>query len=222
MRTSEQLQVQMYIETHHQNKVILLKDLQVSLKHIKKSNLRQILRRLVVKNWLIRPYQRKGAYIIGSDRLGGFPLENILNAKYVFNEKQQRIGFLGGINFVNSLGLTTQTSPVIYVFSKSLSHPKRMVKYGNYRVMLIKVPKTLDLSHWEIIKMITHIPLIERLSNQSLAKTTQAINDYVYQYGAHISKDDINQLIKQLPMKLKMKAYEYEINQLSFNQPSRT
>jgi hypothetical protein len=48
---------------------------------------------------------------MGSDRLGGFPLENILNAKYVFNEKQQRIGLFCGINFINSLGLT-----LVYLF----------------------------------------------------------------------------------------------------------
>jgi hypothetical protein len=214
MKTIQLKQVKTYLETNFQHKVILLKDLQLHFKYIKQGNLRQILHRLVLNGTLSLPYQRKGAYLLASNTANSFPLEKILISKYVYNEKQERIGFLGGMNYVNALRLTTQTSPVIYVFSKRLSHPKRMVHFGQYRVMLIKLPSSLDLSQLELVKVMTHLPLIDKMSEISRVKTIHRIKEFLLEQKLHLNKTSIDDLIHRLPLPLRLKAYEYELNQL--------
>lgn len=215
MKDSVYNQIKQYIDHHKEKPFFLMRDFQRTNPMIKSVHLRQILRRLVMNKKLIRPFQRKGVYIIHSDQPShGLNLEDVLMKKYVLDQDGQRVGFLGGINFLNSIGLTTQTSPIIYVYSKQLSHPKRMVRYGNYRVMLIRLPEHFSLSNLPIAKVIAHLPLIEQMSEFTYPQTQQLIHQYLNQQDKKLNLSSFRTMVKSLPPSMKLKAYEYELNRL--------
>jgi hypothetical protein len=215
MKDSIYHQIEQYIDHHKEKPFFLIKDFQRTHPMIKSVHLRQVLRRLVINNKLIRPFQRKGVYIIHSDQpTHGLNLEDVLMKKYVLDQDGQRVGFLGGINFLNSIGLTTQTSPIIYVYSKQLSHPKRMVRYGNYRVMLIRLPEHFSLTNLALAKVIAHLPLIEQMSEFTYPQTQELIRKYLNHQEKKVNLSSFQIMMKSLPPLMKLKAYEYELNRL--------
>lgn len=215
MKDSISHQIEQYIDHHKGVPFFLIKDFQRTFPMIKFVHLRQILRRLVINKKLTRPFERKGVYIIHSDQPSyGLNLEDVLTKKYILDHRGQRVGFLGGINFLNSLGLTTQTSPIIYVYSKQLSHPKRMVRYGHYRVMLIRLPEHFSLTDLPLAKVIAHLPLIEQISEFSYAQTQQLIHQYLNHQDKKLNQNSFQMMMKSLPPSMKLKAYEYELNRL--------
>jgi hypothetical protein len=215
MKDSVYHQFEQYIDHHKGVPFFLIKDFQRTYPMIKSVHLRQILRRLVINKKLTRPFERKGVYIIHSDQPSyGLNLEDVLIKKYILDQYGERVGFLGGINFLNSIGLTTQTSPIIYVYSKQLSHPKRMVRYGNYRVMLIRLPEHFSLTNLPLAKVIAHLPLIEQISEFSYHQTQELIRQYLSHQDKKVNLGSVQIMMKSLPPSMRLKAYEYELNRL--------
>lgn len=215
MKDSLYHQIEQYIDHHKGVPFFLIKDFQRTYPMIKSVHLRQILRRLVINKKLTRPFERKGVYIIHSNQPSyGLNLEDVLIKKYILDQYGERVGFLGGINFLNSIGLTTQTSPIIYVYSKQLSHPKRMVRYGNYRVMLIRLPEHFSLTNLPLAKVIAHLPLIEQISEFSYPQTQALIRQYLNHQDNKVNLSSVQIMMKSLPPSMRLKVYEYELNRL--------
>jgi hypothetical protein len=217
MKLTQYLSVKRYIQEKSES-LFLLKDLQTKFPLILPGTLRQILRRLVANQVLSHPYDRKGLYLkYLSNLTESYDIEKILETKYCLDSKGNRVGFLGGINFLNTMGLTSQTSPVIHVFSKRLSHPKRIVMFGRYRVYLIKLPKKLDLTNINLTRVIFHLSLVDHVSEYSFEKTLQLVHGYLKGQIGKLSHSQLKDLLTNVPIKTKIKAYEYGILSLETN-----
>lgn len=108
---------------------VLLTDLYCVFPDVKPSTIRQALRRMAesAQITLVKP----GVYVrAATDRLitnDYYNLSTVYRTKYLVNAKGETIGYLSGINFANSLGLTTQTASILLIRSNAVANKKRNV-----------------------------------------------------------------------------------------------
>ncbi|WP_088362967.1 DUF6088 family protein [Bacillus cereus] len=155
----------------------LLEDL-----NINPNTLRQKLKRLTDAEKIARSVYRNGIYFIPSpDRIlkvKAISFNKILLNKYLV-KKGQRIGYVTGLDFANTLSLTTQVPSTIEIVTQKEKSKNREVNF-NQRIVILHKPKTLITEkNYRLLQILDLITNFKRLSELPFEKATPIMANYL-------------------------------------------
>ncbi len=154
-------------ENYKDNEPIMLSELRIP--GMKEVSVRQQLKKLSeegkIKRFDTGVYflPRKSIFAFGS----GISVESVLKKKYL-EESGNRCGYIGGLNFANQLGITTQVPMVYEVYTNKATSEYRETSLANLRIILRKPYVKVDegnasiLQFLDLLKDITDISELEK------------------------------------------------------------
>lgn len=159
-------------DNFNENEPILLSELDIP--GIKGVSLRQQLKKLSeegkIKRFDTGVYYipRKSIFSFGSS----LSVEAVLRKKYLF-DAGSRCGYIGGLNFANQIGLTTQVPMVYEVYTNKATSEYRETTLANLRVILRKPYVKVDdqnVTALQFLDLLKEILDISELEGEELTK----------------------------------------------------
>lgn len=168
---------------------------------------RQIIKRLTDKGLLIKV--ENGVYFIPNKnsvlKKPILSVEKIVGRKFL-NNQEEIIGYKTGINFANSLGLTTQTASIPTIVTNNTSSNKRVVSFYNKKI-IIKKPKTrINSKNYKLLQVLDLLKDFERVSESPIEEAKDKIVNYLKDVS--ISEEDFKNYLISYPDQTKLKLYE--------------
>lgn len=172
--------------------------------NIKKNTLRQQLKRLTDDNKIQRCSFRDGIYFIPDPdsilKKSALSVNKIIKNKYLF-KKNQRIGYVTGLDFANSLKLTTQVPGMIEIVTKNETSNKRYVEYNKRRVALTKAKIDITENNYKILQIIELINNFKKVSDMQFDRAIPKILDYIK--NVKIDEKELYSYLSKYPRALK-------------------
>lgn len=145
-------------------------------------------------------------------------VEKIVEKKFL-REQDEVIGYKTGINFANSLGLTSQTASMPTIVTNNTSSNKREVSFYNKRVIIRKPRKKVTARNYKVFQILDLIEHLERISEEPLSISKYKMINYLK--DVEISENEFKEYLNAYPDKTKIKIYEAEIyNEIAQKQRS--
>lgn len=133
------------IKEYGYDEPIFSEDLQKEL-NINSNTLRQQLKRLTDDNQIQRCSFRDGIYFIPDPdsilKKSALSVNKIIKNRYLF-KKNERIGYVTGLDFANSLKLTTQVPGMIEIVTEKESSKKGMLITTNVGLLYVELRRML-------------------------------------------------------------------------------
>lgn len=192
------------------NEPIFLEDLRKEIDFMKPDALRQSLKRMV-DNGKIRRF-RDGIYFIPNPnsllKTTTLSVNKIINKKYLYRN-DERIGYLTGLTFANILRLTTQNPGNIEVVTTTEKSTIRVVEFDTRKVTLRKPRVDVNEENYKILQILDLLTNFEKLSVKPLKDSVKNILGYLD--NTKVTKDELNQYLKNYPNKTYAKLFESEL-----------
>ncbi len=194
-----------YIEDNYKaNSPIFLSELNIP--DIKPIYVRQQIKKLVTDGKLKR--FDSGIYYIPSNTNSVLPIEDVVSKKYLLDEKSKCCGYKTGINFANSLGLTTQMSNFYEIYTNKATTNYRETELGGFKII---IRKPLCKINEENVLVLQLLDLIKEI--QICEIDGQELKNKILNY---INKKDISfkmlePFLKYYPDKIYKNMYEVGI-----------
>jgi hypothetical protein len=131
---------------------------------------------------------------------------NVIENKYIRNEKGQRIGYISGINFSNQIGLTSQTASVNTIYSNNVSNKKRMTTLKNSR-LIINAPRVkVTDENYKLLQILDLLNEFEKLSEQDLKTASNKILEFLEKIK--LKKEEVEVIVSKYPLEAQVKFYK--------------
>jgi hypothetical protein len=131
---------------------------------------------------------------------------NVIENKYIRNEKGQRIGYISGINFSNQIGLTSQTASVNTIYSNNVSNKKRMTTLKNSR-LIINAPRVkVTDENYKLLQILDLLNEFEKLSEQDLKTASNKILEFLEKIK--LKKEEVELIVSKYPLEAQVKFYK--------------
>jgi len=178
----------------------LIKDL-----NLNSNTLRQQLKRLTDQNKIKRCSFKDGIYFIPDPdsilKISALSVNKIIKNKYLF-KKSQRIGYVTGLDFANSLKLTTQVPGMIEIVTENASSKKRYVEYNKRRVALRKAKTDITENNYKILQAIELINNFNKVSDVPMERAVLKILDYIK--DVKITSKELDYYLSLYPRSIKL------------------
>jgi len=133
-------------------------------------------------------------------------VSNVIENKYIRNEKGQRIGYISGINFSNQIGLTSQTASVNTIYSNNVSNKKRMTTLKNSR-LIINAPRVkVTDENYKLLQILDLLNEFEKLSEQDLKTASNKILEFLEKIK--LTKEEVELIVSKYPLEAQVKFYK--------------
>ncbi|WP_373894134.1 DUF6088 family protein [Virgibacillus natechei] len=179
---------------------ILLEDLTDELSNISASSLRQKLKRLVDREVIYR--FENGIYFIPNPnsllKTKTLSVEKVLEKKHII-KNNNRIGYVSGLAFANSLQLTTQVPSKIEIVTMKEARTKRTVTYKNNSIILRKPRLAINNDNYKILQVLDLVNKYEEYIETPAKNTNEKILAYLE--GNNITKKELYNYLKNYPTK---------------------
>lgn len=198
------------VESYGYDEPIFLDELTKSLSFMKPNTIRQNIARLVQHEQVNR--FQTGIYFISKPnaviKSNSLSINKIISKRYIFKE-DERIGYLTGLSFANSIRLTTQNPVNIEVVSTNTSSIKYEVDYKKVVVTLRKPKVKISNSNYKVLQVLDLLNSFEKVSEKSLIEAKSAISAYMA--DSKIQKQELNKYLSIYPKKVALNLIEGEL-----------
>lgn len=198
-----------YINTNYDNKTpIFVNDIYKKFTDISEGTIRSLFKRFSDSDVLEKV--DKGVYALPNrDSVLGKAtvyVSNVIENKYIRNEKGQRIGYISGINFSNQIGLTSQTASVNTIYSNNVSNKKRMTTLKNSR-LIINAPRVkVTDDNYQLLQILDLLNDFEKLSEQDLKTASNKILEFLEKIK--LKKEEVELIVSKYPLEAQVKFYK--------------
>lgn len=133
-------------------------------------------------------------------------VSNVIEKKYIRNEKGQRIGYISGINFSNQIGLTSQTASVNTIYSNNVSNKKRMTTLKNSR-LIINAPRVeVTDQNYKLLQILDLLNDFEKYSEQDLKTASNKILAFLREIK--LKNEEVELIVSNYPLEAQVKFYK--------------
>ncbi len=133
-------------------------------------------------------------------------VSNVIENKYIRNEKGQRIGYISGINFSNQIGLTSQTASVNTIYSNNVSNKKRMTTLKNSR-LIINAPRVeVTDQNYKLLQILDLLNDFEKYSEQDLKTASNKILAFLREIK--LKNEEVELIVSNYPLEAQVKFYK--------------
>lgn len=168
---------------------------------------RQTIKRLTDKGLLNKV--ENGVYFIPSKnsvlKKPILSVEKIVGRKFL-NNQEEIIGYKTGINFANSLGLTTQTASIPTIVTNNTSSNKRVVSFYNKKIIIRKPKTRINSKNYKVLQVLDLLKDFERVSESPIEEAKDRIVNYLKDVS--ISEEEFKNYLISYPDQTKLKLYE--------------
>jgi hypothetical protein len=198
-----------YIKTNYDNKTpIFVNDIYKEFTEISEGTIRSLFKRFSDSGVLEKV--DNGVYALPNKEsvLGKATVyvSNVIENKYIRNEKGQRIGYISGINFSNQIGLTSQTASVNTIYSNNVSNKKRMTTLKNSR-LIINAPRVkVTDENYKLLQILDLLNEFEKLSEQDLKTASNKILEFLEKIK--LKKEEVELIVSKYPLEAQVKFYK--------------
>ncbi|RFU66798.1 DUF6088 family protein [Bacillus sp. V59.32b] len=149
---------------------------------INSNTLRQQLKRLTDDNKIQRCSFKDGIYFIPNPdsilKKSALSINKIIKNRYLV-KKHERIGYVTGLDFANSLRLTTQVPGLVEIVTEKETSNLRYVDYNKRRVALRKAKTDITESNYKILQVLELINNFHKVSDVPFEKAIPNISNYI-------------------------------------------
>ena len=198
-----------YIKSNYDNKTpIFVNDIYKEFTEISEGTIRSLFKRFSDSGVLEKV--DNGVYALPNKEsvLGKATVyvSNVIENKYIRNEKGQRIGYISGINFSNQIGLTSQTASVNTIYSNNVSNKKRMTTLKNSR-LIINAPRVkVTDENYKLLQILDLLNEFEKLSEQDLKTASNKILEFLEKIK--LKKEEVELIVSKYPLEAQVKFYK--------------
>lgn len=198
-----------YINSNYDNKTpIFVNDIYIKFTEISEGTIRSLFKRFSDSDVLEK--LDKGIYALPNREsvLGKATVyvSNVIENKYIRNEKGQRIGYISGINFSNQIGLTSQTASVNTIYSNNVSNKKRMTTLKNSR-LIINAPRVkVTDENYQLLQILDLFNDFEKLSEKDLKTASNKILEFLEKIK--LKKEEVELIVSKYPLEAQVKFYK--------------
>lgn len=133
-------------------------------------------------------------------------VSNVIENKYIRNEKGQRMGYISGINFSNQIGLTSQTASVNTIYSNNVSNKKRMTTLKNSR-LIINAPRVeVTDQNYKLLQILDLLNDFEKYSEQDLKTASNKILAFLREIK--LKNEEVELIVSNYPLEAQVKFYK--------------
>ncbi len=199
---------QFILDNYEYNEPIFTNDLAQNVR-MSPASFRQAIKRLSDKGVIQKV--EKGIYFVPSPnsflKNPVMSVDRIVIKRYI-ERKGEQVGYKTGINFANSLGLTTQTASVPTVVTNETASIKREVIFNNKKVILRKPRANVQVTkqNYKLLQVLDLLSDFERVSEEPLEEARKKIMAYLK--DVRIAEEEFQKCLKAYPDKTKVKVYE--------------
>ena len=185
-----------------------LKDMYAQFPEINEGTIRESIRRLLNEEKILKA--KNGVYelpnpnrVLNSHVVN---ISNVVEQKYIKDNKNNIIGYRSGINFANMLGLTSQTASVEVVFSNAVSNRKREIKLNNSR-LIINAPRVeVTNKNYKLLQVLDLLTEFEKYSEYDLKQAESKILSYIS--NIKLSNGELESIVEAYPLTAQVKFYK--------------
>ena len=198
-----------YIKTNYDNKTpIFVNDIYKEFTEISEGTIRSLFKRFSDSGVLEKV--DNGVYALPNKEsvLGKATVyvSNVIENKYIRNEKGQRIGYISGINFSNQIGLTSQTASVNTIYSNNVSNKKRMTTLKNSR-LIINAPRVeVTDQNYKLLQILDLLNDFEKYSEQDLKTASNKILAFLGE--VKLKNEEVELIVSKYPLEAQVKFYK--------------
>lgn len=198
-----------YIKNNYDNKTpIFVKDIYKEFTEISEGTIRSLFKRFSDAGVLEKV--DNGVYALPNKEsvLGKATVyvSNVIENKYIRNEKGQRIGYISGINFSNQIGLTSQTASVNTIYSNNVSNKKRMTTLKNSR-LIINAPRVeVTDQNYKLLQILDLLNDFEKYSEQDLKTASNKILAFLREIK--LKNEEVELIVSNYPLEAQVKFYK--------------
>lgn len=162
----------------------------------------------LAKEGKLKRYSR-GIYFIPSPspfKSGStIPEGKILEGLYLV-EDGRKIGYITGLGFANSMGITTQVPVVYELASNKATRDVRSLKVGNKRIIVRKPRAEVTEENWKILQVMDLIMNLEMFAEDGELPAGKRILAYMRQMG--ISMGSMDEYLGDYPERIYKNLYK--------------
>ncbi len=198
-----------YIKNNYDNKTpIFVNDIYKEFTEISEGTIRSLFKRFSDSGVLEKV--DNGVYALPNRKsvLGKATVyvSNVIENKYIRNEKGQRIGYISGINFSNQIGLTSQTASVNTIYSNNVSNKKRMTTLKNSR-LIINAPRVeVTDQNYKLLQILDLLNDFEKYSEQDLKTASNKILAFLREIK--LKNEEVELIVSNYPLEAQVKFYK--------------
>jgi hypothetical protein len=198
-----------YIKTNYDNKTpIFVNDIYKEFTEISEGTIRSLFKRFSDSGVLEKV--DNGVYALPNKEsvLGKATVyvSNVIENKYIRNEKGQRIGYISGINFSNQIGLTSQTASVNTIYSNNVSNKKRITTLKNSR-LIINAPRVkVTDENYKLLQILDLLNDFEKYSEQDLKTASNKILAFLREIK--LKNEEVELIVSNYPLEAQVKFYK--------------
>lgn len=198
-----------YIKTNYDNKTpIFVNDIYKEFTEISEGTIRSLFKRFSDSGVLEKV--DNGVYALPNKEsvLGKATVyvSNVIENKYIRNEKGQRIGYISGINFSNQIGLTSQTASVNTIYSNNVSNKKRITTLKNSR-LIINAPRVeVTDQNYKLLQILDLLNDFEKYSEQDLKTASNKILAFLGE--VKLKNEEVELVVSKYPLEAQVKFYK--------------
>ncbi|WP_208560078.1 DUF6088 family protein [Marinilactibacillus kalidii] len=178
---------------------------------LKPNTFRQTIKRLSDKG-LIKKVTNGIYFVPDKNSVLSSPIlsvDKIIDKKFL-QDSDGIVGYKTGINFANSLGLTSQTASVTTIVTNKTASVKRDVTYYNKKIIIRKPKKEISTQNYKVLQVLDLLNDYEKLCEEPMGNAKIKILNYLK--DVKISEADFKECLKPYPDKTKVRVYESEID----------
>lgn len=207
-KESKQEKIGNYLKENYTVKTpILMEEVYEEFNSYSKSTVRSAIKRLFDQGKLDRIDE--GIYGIKDEKniLGrsSVSISDVIKKKYI--EKDGEVfGYVSGINFSNSLGLTTQVGSTDIINSNVTSCDKREVLIDKNRIILRKPKIQINNKNFKVLQVLDLLDKFDEYSEMLLIETPKYILDYLD--NVSLTFNEIDLILSKYPIETQIKFYK--------------
>lgn len=187
---------------------IFVKDLYKTFPNISEGTIRSLFKRFYESGVLEKV--KNGVYALPNKEsvLGKATvwISDVVESKYIRDDKGNRVGYNSGINFSNLIGLTSQTASVNTIYSNNVSNKKRIAKLKNNRIILNAPRVRVTDSNYKLLQVLDLLNNLERYSEYDLKKSAVKILKYIE--NVNLDEDEVENIVSTYPLDAQVKFYK--------------
>lgn len=187
---------------------IQLSELYLNLPKMKEGTIRQVIKRLLTEEKIYKI--KNGVYTIPNpDRILNKPSSNIrkvIEDTYIIDEKGNRVGYISGINFANSLGLTTQTASKEIIYSNLVANKKREISIKNTKIIINAPRVKVTNENYKLLQVLDLLNDFERYSEYSLKEAKEFIFSFLNKLN--MSLEEVELIVDKYPLVAQVNFYK--------------
>ncbi len=131
---------------------------------------------------------------------------DVIERKYLRNEKGDIVGYISGINFANQIGLTNQNAIVETIYSNNVSNKKRVITIKNYKLIVNSPRVKVTNDNYKLLQLLDLLNDFEKYSEIDLKQASKKLLKYIS--IIKLDEKQIESVVSKYPLKAQVNFYK--------------